>query len=332
MQDYLLRASALEGFNTTVIDLGGDPESLRTAVGIPVNPNLDSWLSYRSFLQLLELSADRLDCPEFGLRLSKHQGISTLGAVGFIMREASTVGQALQELSRYFRYHNQGADVNLQIENDKALLSFTPKMAGLIQQRRQTDLVVGLGMTLLRLLCGKHWLPNAIYFTHARPTDLKPYRELLDCPLHFDSELSMMVFPAATLMSPMSQSDHHLHRILADHLTLVKESFPDSYPEQVKHLIRQALMTGDCSVDRVADYMSITKRTLQRQLREEGFSYRSLLEQVRQDLAMHYLRDSNASVSALADLLGYSELSTFSTAFRKQTGLSPRQWRSQYAH
>ena len=116
-----------------------------------------------------------------------------------------------------------------------------------------------------------------------------------------------------------------------EHLAMIKQSFPDNYPDQIRYLIRQALVTGDCSIERVADYLSVTKRTLQRRLKAEGTSYKTLLEEVRFNIATRYLLESTASLTTLADMLCYSELSAFSNAFKTQTGLSPRQWRAQYA-
>lgn len=142
----------------------------------------------------------------------------------------------------------------------------------------------------------------------------------------------MFNFSVATLSQKISDADSELHRVLQEHLSTIRESFPDSYPDQISYLIRQALFTGDCSIDKVAGYLSITPRTLQRRLKQEGTSYKTLLEEVRFNISTRYLRESGASMTTLADMLGYSELSAFSNAFKKKTGLSPRQWKAQYAH
>lgn len=333
MAEYLVRASALEGFAELVATLGGDANNLRQAAGLPVTPlPADGWISYRAFLNLLELSAKELACPHFGLYLSRHQGIGILGPLGFIMREAPDVATALAELSRYFSLHNQGAEISLSRVSGVVQLGFESKVPGHLPMGQQEDLVIGIGLNVMRLLCGPRWNPLAVYLIHTEPRDRKPYRALFDCPLHFDAESSMMVFPAETLAVKISAADDRLHKILQEHLALVKASYPDNYPDQVKHLIRQALLTGDCSVDRVAGYLSITKRTLQRQLKTADTAYKELLEEVRFDMATRYLVDSNSPLSVLADMLGYSELSAFSNAFKLKTGMSPRAWRVQYAH
>ena len=69
---------------------------------------------------------------------------------------------------------------------------------------------------------------------------------------------------------------------------------------------------------------------LQRKLREQGLSFTQLLDQIRQDLALQHLGQQNLNISELAPLLGYSETSAFSRAFRRWFGVSPRQWRSEH--
>ena len=90
------------------------------------------------------------------------------------------------------------------------------------------------------------------------------------------------------------------------------------------------MTTGDCSIERVASHLAVGKRTLQRQLKSYDTSYKDLLEDVRFDIAKRYLRESTGSLTALADMLCYSDLSTFSTAFRQHYGMSPRDWRKQF--
>jgi AraC-like DNA-binding protein len=332
MSDYLVRASALEGFDRLVSELGGDPAGLRAAAGIPPAPvPSDSWIPYRNFCNLLEDSARTLRCPHFGLSLSRYQDISILGTVGFVMREAPDVMTALLELSKYFSLHNQGGEVSLSVDGGVACLSFEPKLPGNVRMEQQFDLVLGIGLNIMRLLCGAGWNPDAAWVTHPEPRDRTPFRKVFDCPIFFDAERGMITFPEGDLARRISDADSQLHRVLEEHLAMIKQSYPDSYPDQIRYLIRQALMTGDCSVERVADYLSITARTLQRRLRSEGTSYKALLEEVRYNIATRYLLDSRASLTTLADMLGYSELAAFSNAFKTKTGLSPRQWRAQYA-
>ena len=81
-------------------------------------------------------------------------------------------------------------------------------------------------------------------------------------------------------------------------------------------------------LEAVAAALQLSDWTLQRKLREHGLSFSQLVEQTRQQLALRYLRQGSLSISELAPLLGYSETSAFSRAFKRWLGVSPRQWRS----
>ena len=140
MSDYLVRASALEGYDRLVSELGGNPADLRAVAGISPAPLAgDAWIPYRNFCNLLEESARALRCPHFGLSLSRYQDIGILGTVGFVMREAPDVKTALLELSKYFTLHNQGGEVNLSVDAGVACLSFDPKLSASVRMEQQFD-------------------------------------------------------------------------------------------------------------------------------------------------------------------------------------------------
>ena len=310
------------------LELGGDPEQLLCTVGLDrVDPSdLDAWMSYRAWLNLLELSARELSCPHFGVLLARRQELSILGTVGFVMQQSPDVGTALRELVSYFGQHNQGAEVGLEVRDGLACLSFRVKEAGILGTRQQYAVSLGVGMNIMRMLCGRRWVPRAAYFVHEPPADTRPYREMAGCPIYFNWDVGMITFPRSDLDTPITSANEHLHTILASHLAVLQTEYPDDVTRQVKQLIRQALVHGDCSVDRVATSLLVDKRTLQRRLQAEGVTYQALLDDVRFEIATRYLLDSGGSLTNLADILCYSELSVFSNAFKARCGQSPRAW------
>jgi AraC-like DNA-binding protein len=328
MQNYLVRGSALEGIRATIDSLGGDGESVLHQAGLlQAERDPQCWISYHRFLLLLEEGVRATQCPHFGLMLSYQQGINILGPVGFVIRQAPDLRSAMRQLTIHFAHHNQGADVSIKVENGIALWGFSCKLEGGAPVRQQLDLVTGIGVNLIRLLYQPEWNPKAVYFPHSRPDNIRPYRELFRCPINFDADQLLMTFDAAILDTPLSNADPQLHKLLDQHLNEMRLLYPDDYCGQVRHLINQALTTGDCSIERVASHLAVGKRTLQRQLRSHNTRYQDLLEEVRFNIAKRYLRESNGSLTALADMLCYSDLSTFSTAFRHYHGVSPRDWR-----
>lgn len=332
MTDYLVRASALQGIRSTLAELGGDADAVLLRTGLADAPDdPDSWISYRSFLLTLEEAARTTNCPHFGLLLSRHQDIGILGAVGFVTREAPDLRSALRAMSQHMAHHNQGAALSFKVEQKVAQWSFTCKLEGFAPMWQQSDLVAGIGVNLIRLLTNPTWAPKAVYFPHAPPQDMRPYRGLFDCPMFFNWDSMTMTFDASLLDNPIRASNPQLHQLLDQHLRDLEQHFGDDYCGQIKHLITQALATGDCSIERVAGFLAVNKRTLQRQLKEHHTSYKNLLEEVRFDMARRYLRESSGSLTTLADMLCYSELSVFSNAFRLHHGMSPRAWKKQQA-
>jgi len=331
MMNYLVRASSLEGIRALIARLGGNEDEIFRGAGLE-EADLDpqSWFSYYRFLLLLEGAAAATHCPHFGLLLASYQGIDALGPVGFVVQQAPDVRSALRALTVHFVHHNQGAEVELVVDKDIAQWRFHCKLQGQAPLRQQEDLAAGIGLNLMRLLGSVNWSPDAVYFHHARPTDQQPYRKAFDCPLIFNADSLQMVFKAEVLDRPLNNANPQLHRLLEEHLGGLRREYPNDYCGKVRHLINQALTTGDCSIERVASHLAVGKRTLQRQLKSYDTSYKDLLEDVRFDIAKRYLRESTGSLTALADMLCYSDLSTFSTAFRQHYGMSPRDWRKQF--
>jgi len=332
MTDYLVRASALRGIRPTVEALGGSADAiLRRTDLIEAEQDPDAWFSYRSFLLLLEQAARATGCQHFGLHLSQQQDIGILGALGFVIQQAPDLRTALRELAIHFVHHNQGAVISLSVEHGVAQWRFTCKLDGYAPMWQQSDLVAGIGLGLMRLLIKPDWSPQAVYFPHAPPRDTRPYKALFDCPLHFNWDSMTVAFDAAMLDIQIREANPQLHQVLVEHLGNMQLNIGDDYCDQIRHLINQALTTGDCSIERVANFLAVNKRSLQRQLKAQGTSYKDLLEEVRFDIAQRYMRESNGSLTTLADMLCYSELSVFSNAFRQRHGISPREWKNQHA-
>ena len=86
----------------------------------------------------------------------------------------------------------------------------------------------------------------------------------------------------------------------------------------------ESLPNGEPSEERAAKALGVSLRTLQRQLREEDVTYRSVLNDLREELARSYLAEDTYSVTEVTFLLGFASTSSFSRAFKRWTGSSPR--------
>ncbi|OEY67888.1 transcriptional regulator [Marinobacter sp. X15-166B] len=97
---------------------------------------------------------------------------------------------------------------------------------------------------------------------------------------------------------------------------------------QVRPLIARQLAKGGVRVEKIAAELNMSRHTLYRRLKAENVTFAGLLEEVRREQALTYLRDCNRSLAEVAELLGFSELSAFSRAFKRWMGKSPAEFRS----
>ena len=110
----------------------------------------------------------------------------------------------------------------------------------------------------------------------------------------------------------------------------ILESRPerDELLHRVQHFVAEHLSSGDPGVETVAKELGMSVRTLSRRLRERDLSYRRMVDDLRRRLTLEYLKDTDLRISDIAFLVGYSEISAFTHAFRRWTGLSPSAHRS----
>jgi len=119
--------------------------------------------------------------------------------------------------------------------------------------------------------------------------------------------------------------DKHTDEIMNAH-----ELTDNSYTYKVKSLLIRQLRDQNPGIEVVADHLSMSVRSLQMKLKEEGTSYQKILNALRKTLAIAYLGERNVSKGEIAHMLGFSEISVFSRTFKKWTGKSPSDYQSTY--
>ncbi|WP_439135827.1 AraC family transcriptional regulator [Pseudomaricurvus sp.] len=329
--DNLIRAAALMGFPELVEELEGDPAAILEQVGISLEQlqQSETLLSATAFVRSLQLAADHTRCPDFGLRLGLRQGVDVLGPLGLLARQCADVKEALMMMSRYVDLHNPGSVVGVELQGSTAYLSYDDVTPGVPRNPQMCDLALGVAMELMTFFLGKDWRPNGVFFGHKKPEDIRYYQKVFNAPLFFDQEVYALSIHASALDVSISAADPELKDFFVRYVCELQRRNQSNLASTVEHLIRSLLSTGHCSEARVANILQIHPRTLQRRLREEGFSFKDLLAQVRSELALSYLSGSEASLIDIATVLGYSELSAFSRFFKGRFGLSPSEYKRQ---
>jgi len=323
-----VRAASLRGYVPLVEELGGNAEKLLRLAHI--EPGLlkgdDQLIPAQSMCDIMEISAERLACPDFGLRLSQQQGVSMLGAVGLVVQQANTIGEALQLLQRYLHIHSQAGSLQMDVQHGLAQLSYTPHYDYQGRNQQLIDLTLGVGLNILTMLVGKHFRAKAIYFSYQTPADLRIYHRLFHAPLMFNSEDNRVLLDQNMLSLPVQSDRSEFKAFIDGYLAQLESAAPTLLEEKVELLIRQLVHTGNCNLSRTANMLNIHPRTLQRRLANRNTRFQQLLDQVRKQMALRYLQETEISITQLSQMLGFAEVSVFSRVFRGWMGMTPSQF------
>jgi AraC-like DNA-binding protein len=181
-------------------------------------------------------------------------------------------------------------------------------------------------------ILGRSLALHEVHFTHDGHGRRRTYRDHFHCDVVFGAECGQFVFDSALLDCPLPQSDPESSRHFQQQcqMLIAKLSNCGHFVDDVRMLVlaRPGYLPD---IDFVAEKLGMSTRTLRRRLREEGSSYRQLLEEVRFGLAREYLADTHLPMEEISTLLGYSESGNFSHAFRRWSGETPSRWRELHA-
>jgi AraC-like DNA-binding protein len=175
---------------------------------------------------------------------------------------------------------------------------------------------------------GCKWQPECVHFRQSSPMHLATFQRVFRCSLEFDSSFDGISFPSRCLDFPNEYADPglaiHARRLL-DLVPGVRKE--ETLTERVRSTIPFLISNGQADVQGVARYLGVPLRTFQRKLAAEGESFGTLLNEARRELAVRYLASSNQSITMIAQLTGYSALSSFTRWFIAEFGIPPGKWR-----
>lgn len=329
----LIRATNLWGYDELVRELGGDPARLLARFHIPPaaeRPD-ESFLPYRETALLLEASAVELDCPDFGLRLVRWQGLDMLGPVAVIARNADTIQNAFKAIARYLYIHCPALHLRLVEQTTAGRVQFDYRITepGLTHKRHSYELSMANAMQILRLLAGESARPTLMCFMHRQIGSDEAYEATFGCKVRFEQDWCGFHLPLQLARKRIDNADPQTLRLATAYLESEYAPGSATLATRVRELIQRLLPTGQCNAETIAEQLAMHPRTLQRRLAAEGVRYEQLLDDERRDQAEHYLAESGLYLSQITGLLGYAEQSTFNRSCQRWFGTTPRRLRSQ---
>jgi AraC-like DNA-binding protein len=311
-------------------ELGVDPARVLRRAGVRSRlfDNPDNRIDYESLGRLLSACERLSDRSDIGLLAGARFSLDNFGALGELMRNSATVGDAMRMLLLHLHFYDRAAvPVMLRMEAAGVFLGYSlqhPAVPGVVQLQ---DAAISVAHRMLRGLCGPAWKPQFVQFSHHRPANTASYRRVFGPGVRFEAGLSGLSFSAAWLEHPIAGADPARYRVLNRELLEAKNKGPMSFAEEVQCVLHQLLPGGSASSVSVARLFAISERSLRLRLRAEGTSMQTLLADTRFEIARHLLQNTRLPMSQIAAALCYADSAVFSRAFRSWAGISPRQWR-----
>ncbi|MBO9644000.1 MAG: AraC family transcriptional regulator [Pseudacidovorax sp.] len=315
---------------------GGDADRILGSAGLCPEHLSDTArrIDLKQYCSVFEEAARQTGDDNFGLHYGRQFKPDALGMLGYVGMSSATVGEALRNMARVFPYHQQGSLFQLVDAGEFFRLDYQVRHGGIVRKRHDAELSLCMFLNLMRHALGPEWAPEQVHLENPRPASWNEHRKVFSAPVLFEQEMNSLVFRKGMLDCPMPSRDSRLLALLIDNM---RQSTLQSLPgeetaeqclvDEVKAQIQRMIGDGEPTMEQVANGLRIPVWTLQRRLSEQHQNFTALVEEMRRELATYYLRQSSVPLSEVALMLGYSESSAFSRAFRRWFGSSPRQWR-----
>ncbi len=290
----------------------------------------DARIAFAKHVALIEAAAEHLNDPCFGLHFGASLDPLDAGAIAYLAANSPTLGEGLKNFATYLVTASEGARARLEPEGrqTRLIVEITdPKVA---RDQQFYEFALAAALNICRFIVGRRIAPDTVELMHLRKTHLGEFRKYFDAPVVFGAGHYAVTLDQSLLATPCRSADPRLFRIVKAHCDelLKKSRQAKDLREEVEYLVGSLLPTGTATTAHVASTLGLSERTLSRRLAEQGATFREIIEAQRRRAAFRYLSDPAVRPTQVAYLLGYSEPSAFSHAFRRWTGQSPVEYRA----
>lgn len=284
-------------------------------------------MTFQRWWQILETLQQRYPQQPVAVQLGLSVQAAHLGVLGYLVLACENLGEALLAFQRYQGLLHDGDRARADQHQGLMRLSWS-RHYQLSHPLSDQVLVVGM-VRFIRLMVGRPELrASCLSFCFPDPgVGVAAFRQLAD-EVRFDQECTAITFPPDYLALAVVNHDPGLKALLENQALSMLAVLPqqDDLIERLRKALLKALQSGQANSAFVAQQLNVSERTLFRRLQQYGFSFKQILMQTRTELAKKHLQAGQLTLAEIALLLGYSEQSAFNRAFKRETGLTPRQF------
>lgn len=269
--------------------------------------------------------------PALALHYGDEVDMAELSVVGLLLHASETFGEVLAQLNRYGRLlvevDTGGAD-RFQLHRVAGKLWIVDARPDPDDFQELTEATFARFVGRTRQF-GMTGFVTEVHVTHSAPAHAAEYERVFGAPTRFGTGWNAMRVDQSWLSHRVQRQPRYVFGILGGHAEMLLRELEGSKSVRgrVESLLMPILHTGDSSMARIAAALGWSGDTLYRRLKAEGVTFEEVLDELRHKLATHYLGGRKVSVAEAAYLVGFSDPSAFSRAFKRWTGISPKAMR-----
>lgn len=268
--------------------------------------------------------------PALALKVPHHLVPADYPVFQYLGRNSVTLGVFIERVVRYFAWVEPRARFEISVTPVGTEIAF--QVPGFIGPVHRPAVEFSLAALLLqtRAISGIDWIPTAVRLPFPRPVEGDRHLTLFGPGVRFAQLDAVITVASEDWARPIAGADPMLGAMLETHAAAVvaslpKRGLPDAVRAAAGDLLRDDV---EPTIDRIARTLGMSGRSLQRRLRDHGTTLRAELDAERQAQARVLLIDVDVAIAEVAFLLGFSDQSAFTRAFRRWTGESPAVWRA----
>ena len=310
---------------------GVDLKSILNRAGITQRQidDPDERLPANCQVALLEAAAAVLDDDLLGFRLAQSVDCRKLGLLYYVFASSATLDEAIRRCARYSRVANEAVVLQLR-EGSRPVIRLGYSGIARHTDVQQMECLMTFVLRVCRHTTGQLLVPERVSMMHVRPTIPPELASFFGGKVEFGSDFDEIVLPSGAGDLQLVNADPYLNKIIVrdcEAFLAERRSNAGPFRTKVENAIAPLLPHASARASVVAQALGMSERTMGRKLAQEGSSFTEILQQLRSEMAVRYVDDPSLPISRIAWLLGFEEVSSFSNAFKRWTGKSPRRMR-----
>lgn len=284
-------------------------------------------IGFSSFQKIAINAVKLIDDPAIGLRAAEHLHPSHLGALGYAWLASSSLKTAIERAGRFSRMYHEKIELVISEQYDALKVEYRLHHDSALPDLVGDSQLASL-LSMCRLNFGDSLLPAFVRMRRSPPPDATIWHDYFGVEVQFDQDENCLAIKNRDADKRLTGSNPML---VALHEDIIKRQIAELDRSDILNrtlvTIMNQLPSGGVSEVSVAKELNMTTRTLHRKLGEKGISFRLLLTRVRKELVDRYIGEPAYSMTEISFLLGYTDSSAFSRAFKRWHGLSPTEAR-----